>query len=240
MIRSTAILAVAASATGEAWVVARDASYNYYVNHYQSAGAFDGWVSLGGGFASEPAIALAQDGAIYLLGRKANGVVYGGRYLPGIGFQGWIAASPSVLAAGRPAVAAGADGAVYVAIKATDSVLWMARLQGDVWGPWYSGGRVLAKDPDLAAAGGTIYAAITGTGNVVYVRPFREGSGNGWQGWIYPDGGLEKVTVAAIGGRYFLAGRTVSNSLWWYESGVGWTSLGYPGLAGGNLTAGPK
>jgi hypothetical protein len=155
--------------------------------------------------------------------------------------MGWTAAGAGApLATGKPAVVAGSDGAAYVAIRATDLGMWIVRVQGDVWGQWYNGQGSLGADPDLAAAGGIVYAAVTGPTGYVYVRPFLEGAGAGWQNWITAGGQLERVTIAVGGGRFFLAGKTVGNVLWWYASGAGWTSLGPAGTGAGNLAAGPK
>jgi hypothetical protein len=233
--------AIAAAANGEAYVVARDGNYAYWISHYRPATGFEGWVGLGGGLASEPSIALAKDGTVYLVGRSSTGAVWSGRYVPASGFQGWFPASSSTLAIGKPAVTAGSDGAAYVAIRSrTDNSIWIARLQGDVWGTWFSGGGQAKTDPDVAATGGTIYAVVTNTFDYVYVQAFQEGSGNGWQGWQYVNGSLSKASIATSGGHYFLAGRNAADTLYWYQSGVGWTYLGNTGLAATELAASPK
>ncbi len=234
--------AVAALPNGEAYVVARDASYSYWISHYTPGAGFGAWAPLGGSFASEPVMARGQDGAIYVLGREASGVVKSGRYLPGSGFLGWFQASTTPQATGQPALAAGSDGAVYAAVRAaSDSSIWMARLLGDTWGPWISGGGRAKTDPDLAATGGRIYAAVTNIYDGVYVQGFREGSGNGWEGsWQSLNGVLTKASIATAGGRYYIAGKNGAGTLYWYQSGAGWTYIGYPGLASSELAAGPR
>ena len=236
--------AVVATPTGEAYLVARDSSYNYWLSHYRSDLGFQSWVYLGGAFASEPSLALARDGTIYLVGRKSTGVVWSGRYLPATGFQGWVSGgSGAPVAIGKPAIVAGADGAAYVAIRsATYMNIWMARLQGDVWGPWIYGGGTAKTDPDLAATGGVVYTAVTNIWDNVYVQAFQEGAGNGWQGsWQSLNGALTKASIAASGGRYYIAGRqSGGTTLYWYQSGVGWTYVGYAGLASSELSASPK
>jgi hypothetical protein len=236
--------AVVATPTGEAYLVARDSSYNYWLTHYRSDLGFQSWVYLGGAFASEPSLALAKDGTIYLVGRKSTGVVWSGRYVPATGFQGWVSGGAGApIAMGKPAIVAGADGAAYVAIRsATYMNIWMARLQGDVWGPWIYGGGTAKTDPDLAATGGLVYTAVTNIWDNVYVQAFQEGTGNGWQGsWQSLNGALTKASIAASGGRYFIAGRQAGGTtLYWYQSGVGWTYVGYAGLASSELSASPK
>jgi hypothetical protein len=232
--------AVVALASGEAYVVARDAAYGYWINRYVPAQGFQGWISLGGTLVTDPSAALALNGTIYIAGRAANGAVWSGRYVPGTGFLGWNSGGAGApVTQGQPALAAGSDGAMYIAARAVDGSIWMGRLQADTWGTWYSGGGWAMTDPDLAAASGTLYAVVTGVSSGVYVQPFTEGSGNGWQNWRSANGHLLGAAVSAVGKRYFIAGRGVANDLWWYESDVGWTSLGN-GSAAGNLTAGPK
>ena len=233
--------AVVALASGEAYVVARDAAYAYWINRYVPAQGFQGWVSLGGALVTEPSAALALDGTIYVAGRTASGAVWSGRYVPGTGFLGWSSGGAGAPAAqGKPAIAAGSDGAMYIAARAVDRSTWMVRQQADVWGTWYSAGGQAASDPDVAAAAGTLYVALTDIYSGVYVRPFAEGSANGWQSWLYTNGHLQRAAVSAVGKRFFIAGRSAANGLWWYESDVGWTGLGYAGLAADNLTSGPK
>jgi hypothetical protein len=222
-------------------VVARDSIFNYWINHYRPGFGFEGWIGLGGGFASEPSIARAPNGTIYVVGIDSTGTVSSGRYLPGNGFLGWFPGPASTVAAGKAAVVIGSDGAAYVAVrKKSDSSIWMARLQGDVWGTWFSGGGQSMSDPDVAASGGTIYVAVTYLYGSVYVQPFIEGAGNGWQGWTWTSGYLARVSIAAVEGRYFLVGKTTAGELYWYQSGVGWTYLGYAGLAASNPAASPK
>ena len=128
-----------------------------------------------------------------------------------------------------------------MAAKGTGFNVWMARLQGDAWGPWFDGGGTLASDPQTAAAGGLIYTLALGSGGGVYVQPFREGNGNGWQGWAYTGGTLEAASVAGAGARYYVFGRCASKDLWWYQSGgTGWSLLGYRNWAVGNLVAAPR
>ena len=159
------------------------------------------------------------------------------------GSWGGSQAPPSPLATGKPALTIGSDGAAYVAIRSsTDNNIWMARLQGDVWGPWIYGGGTAKTDPDLAATGGMIYTAVTNIWDTVYVQAFREGTGNGWQGsWQSLNGTLAKASIAATGGRYFIAGKYgAAGPLYWYQSGVGWTYVGYTGLAASELSASPQ
>lgn len=235
--------AVAAEPNGGAYVVARDASYSYWINHYVPGVGFGAWTSLGGNFAAEPTIARASDGAIYIVGRNSAGVVSSGRYVPGSGFLGWFPAASTPLATGKPALTMGADGAAYVALRsAADKSIWMARLQGDVWGTWIYGGGYFKTDPELAATGGFIYVVATNNYDTVYVQAFREGAGNGWQGWQALSGvSLNKASIAAVGGRYFVAGKYgAAGPIYWYKSGVGWTYVGSAGLAASELSASPK
>jgi len=184
-----------------------------------------------------------MDGAIYIVGRSSAGVVASGRYVPGSGFLGWSPDPAAPPATGKPAVTIGSDGAAYVAIRSTPYYnIWIARLQGDAWGTWINGGGWAKTDPELAATGGTVYAAFTDFYDQTYVRPFGEGTGDGWQGWQTVTGvPLNKASIAAAGGRYFLAGKySTAGPMYWYQSDVGWSYIGYPGLAASELSASPK
>ena len=231
--------AVAASDAGEAWIVARDTGFNYYLSRYVPGTGFTAWTILGGGFTSEPSAALSNDGSLYVAGRRSDGRVYAGRWLNG-SFQGWAAASSGPLVDGKPALACGTDGAAYVAVRATDRSTWLARFQGSSWGAWYSAGGTAYGGPDVAATGGFLYVTVSDINGLVYVRPFREGTGNGWQAWINSNGNLRRASIAGANGRFYIAGRALDNNLWWYESNVGWTALGNASLTGGELNAGPR
>jgi hypothetical protein len=231
--------AVVATAEGGAYLAVRDGSAQYWIQRYLPATSLQGWIGLGGSFASDPALAVRTDGTVYVIGRTNSGIVQSGRYVPGLGFQGWVSGGGSP--AGKPSVTRGSDGAAYVAIRATSGSLWMARLDGDSWGSWYSGGGTLATDPQVAATAGTIYAVIRSGNGGTYVKPFGEGAGNGWQDWIFTGGYLESASIAAWKGRFFVVGRNSINDLWWYQSGGGiWTYLGYRDQVAGNFSAGPK
>jgi len=236
--------ALAVAPSGDAYVVVRDTGGSFWLNTYRLGAGFQGWVALRGVFATDPAVALARDGTLYVTGAASTGVVWGGRYVASAGFQGWVpgGGAGAPLATGRPATAAGSDGAVYVAVKATDNAVWAARLQGDTWGTWYrGGGGPISQEPEVAAtASGVVYVAYQDSSGRIFVRPFREGSGDGWQPAIDTYGVLEKAAVATAEGRFYVTGRTFSNELWWFKSGTGWTYLGYRGQAASNLSAAPR
>ncbi|MGQ9633340.1 MAG: DUF7948 domain-containing protein [Bryobacteraceae bacterium] len=230
---------VAASETGEAWIVARDTGFNYYLSRYIPGTGFTAWTKLGGGFTSEPVAAVSKDDSLYVAGRKTDGRVYAGRWING-SFQGWAAASSGPLVDGKPAIACGSDAAAYVAVRATDRSTWIARFQGSSWGTWYSAGGVAYGGPEIAATGGFLYVTVTNVNGLAYIRPFREGTSNGWQSWVSSGGNLRRASIAAANGRFYVAGRALDNSLWWYESGVGWTAMSNGSLTGGELNAGPR
>ncbi len=233
--------AIAADPGGGAYVVARDASLSYWITRWTPGAGFGAWTALGGNFATDPAIACGADGAVHIVGRDSTGVVAGGRFGPGGGFAGWVPASSGPPAAGKPAITIGSDGAAYVAARAAaTNNTWMARLQGGVWGTWHNGGGTAKTDPEVAATAGWVYAAVTNIHDQVYVQAFREGTGNGWQGWQFLNGVLVKAGMAASGGRYYVAGRNSAGTLYWYQSGVGWTFLGHSGLAASDLAASPR
>jgi hypothetical protein len=110
-----------------------------------------------------------------------------------------------------------------------------------MWNTWQPGGGVIATDPLAARVGtGINVSALTSSGAVWYNR-FTQGTGNNWVGWLYTGGVLMDATAAGGDAQFFIAGRDLSNKLWWYETpGRGWVSLGYQGLAAGPLSAGRR
>jgi len=233
--------AVAALPDGQAFVVARDANWRYWLTVYQPVSGFSSWALLGGPYTSDPVAAWSPSGSLYVLARDSSGVVWSGRYTTTSGFHGWVSSPESTHAAGKPSVAIGSDMAAYVAVRAVDGALWMARLNDETWGSWYFGGGTLGKDPEVAATGGRIFAVVTNAAGAVSVQPFLEGTVNGWQGWISDKGTLEKASIAATRGRYFIVGKSPQKELWWYQSGgAGWTYLGSPGLAASDLSGSPR
>ena len=234
--------AVAVASNGEAYVVAPDGASNYWLNRYRTAEGFLGWVNLGGSLSSNPAIAGARDGSLFIAGRSAAGVIWAGRYIPATGFHGWVSGggAGAPVATGGPALCAGTDGAAYVAVRGADNAAWIGRFNGTAWGSWYSGGGTLGTDPDAAASAGAIQVSVTSRSGGVYTQRFTEGTGNGWQGWTWTNGYLQRTASAAVGGRHFVFGRDFLNRLWWYQSSAGWGYLGYADLAAGNPAASPK
>jgi hypothetical protein len=143
-------------------------------------------------------------------------------------------------ATGRPAVAAGSDGAVYVAVRYADGTCGMARLSGNTWGTWYTTPNAMSSDPQMAAAGGRIYAVGMDAQNRVYVNAFQEGSGNGWFGWHDTYGWVTTVAIATLRGEFYIVGRDYNYDIWWYRSGVGWFYYGNRRQSVGNFAAAPR
>jgi hypothetical protein len=120
--------------------------------------------------------------------------------------------------------------------------MWMGRHNGLTFNGWRTaGGAAIATDPQVAAAGGFVYAAALNSAGVVWYIAFSEGTDD-WQIWVNTGGTLSSVTVAAsTGPQLFLTGRDPLNQLWWYETpGAGWKFVGAAGVAVGPLAAAPR
>ncbi|MCS6952664.1 MAG: SBBP repeat-containing protein [Bryobacteraceae bacterium] len=229
--------ALAVSPSGTVFVVVRSPSSSYWLNRFLPTGTFAGWVALGGTFASDPSVAATASDSLYIAGRGPDGRVWVGQYTSQ-GFLGWF--TNGGLTNGKPAIVAGSDEAAYVAVRGTDNALWLARVVGTNWEAWQFGGGQLTSDPVAAAAAGMVYVAVSGSGDSVWVRPFREGSGSRWQPWQATGGTLTQFGLAAAGTRYFIVGKNAVHGLWWYQSGAGWAYYGTVAAGSGNLAAAPK
>src|SRR5207302_836049 len=86
--------AVAVTAMGTAFFIARDASHAYWLNSYRPGTGFGGWVPLGGSFAADPVIAAGRSCpsnicTLYLVGKDNFNAIWTATYsVPG-GFGGW-------------------------------------------------------------------------------------------------------------------------------------------------------
>jgi hypothetical protein len=232
---------VAAAPDGTAWVAIRDSAGSFWLRSYRTDTGFGAWINLGGAFNSDPAITVATDGSIYVVGAGLapnQGQVSSGRYVPGSGFGGWVVGTTT--ATGRPAVAAGSDGAVYVEVRYADGTCGMSRLSGNTWGTWYTTPKAMSTDPQLAATGGRIYAVGLDAQNHAYVNAFQEGSGNGWFGWADAYGRVTTVAIAALRGEFYLVARDSNADIWWYRSGVGWIYYGSRAQSLSNFAAAPR
>lgn len=231
--------AVAAPAGGDVYVVSRTtASSSYWLKRYRIGAGVTAWIDLGGSFASDPAAAAASDGSIYICGTTSSGAVAAGIFSPASGFGGWNVSAGA--AAGVPAVTVGSDGAAYMAARTPQNTVAIARFSAAGWGGWFDGGGTLAADPDVAATRGAVYVSVRSSDGAIWIRPFLEGTTNGWQPWVSTGGYLTTASVAAAQGRFHVLGYNGIRDLWWYDSGAGWVHYGFQSLMAGRLSATPK
>jgi hypothetical protein len=229
-----------AATDGTAYFAARDNFNAYWINSYTPPTNIGTWTNLGGVFATDPVMAAAPGGTIYFVGKDNFDALWVGRFLPPSTFLGWTLIGGVVQ--GQPSVTAGADSAAYIGVRDIFDAVWMARVDssGTLTG-WFFGGGVVSTDPRVAASGGTVYSTVLDPGGGVWCRPFLEGTGDGWQSWVFSGGVLQDASPAASTGSLFIAGRDLSNQLWWYSaSGDQWTFVGFQGLAAGPLAAAPR
>ena len=231
---------IAVDTSGKAWIASRDAYDSYWLVSFTPASGYGAWTPLLGVFATDPSVVSCGDGSLYVIGKDNYNSLWSGHYIPGSGFQHW--AFGGGIIHGKPAATCGGDNAVYVVAEDNYNSNWMARVAGNTWTGWYYGGAVTSVTPRIAALGnGTEAVVILDPSNVVWRTTFNEGTGNGWQPWTQVGGILADVAAAGINGSLFLAGKTSSGDLWWWQqTGSQWTSIGNNGVAAGALAASPK
>lgn len=225
---------------GTAYVAARDAGGASWLVSYRHGVGLGPWVYLGGVLGSDPSIAAAPDDSIYLVGRDSWGGIWSNRYVPGSGSQGWRAGGG--ITQGRPSVTVGIDGVAYVAARDTSGGLWLNRVSGNNWMGWTPGGGVLSRDPVIVANGeGIIYVAGVVPGGAVWYRPYTESTSNGWQSWVGLGGQFQSVTGSATKGELYLAGRDLTNGIWWYRVQLGqWRYVFQNSTVGSDLVGAPR
>jgi len=116
--------AITVAPSGIAYVVVRDGSGNaYWLNSVSSAGTWSTWIGLGGIFSTDPTVAAAADGSIWIAGRAGSsppdstcpaggcGAIWVARYVPG-GAATFVSIQGTVR--GKPHVTIGTDNAAYI------------------------------------------------------------------------------------------------------------------------------
>lgn len=229
-----------ATAPSATFLGIRDPWGAYYLNSYTSVAGFGNWLNLGGVFSTDPAMAVCPDGSFYLVGKDNWNSLWGGRYLPGSGFQGWQWGQG--ILKGKLSVACGSDNAAYVVARDNWNGVWINRLSSGTWTGWHFGGGNAGRDPQVAAGLGQLYISVIDPWGGVYYRRFLEGTGNNWQNWVAAQGTLDDAAPAVLGSEFYLAGRDLSNNLWWFRVGApsAWSFVGQSGLVPGPLATTPR
>jgi len=232
--------AVAVAGDGKAYIAARDNWNSYWLVSYTPGASFGNWEYLAGIFSTDPVVAACPDGSLYIIGKDNWNSLWGGRYVPGSGFSGWQWGQGIVK--GKPSVACGSDNVAYVVVRDDWDSMWLARMQGNSWLGWSYGGGIMSGDPQaVAARNGTIYAVLRDPWAVLWYRGYQEGSSGGWLSWVMTGGVLQDFAAAGELGEVYIAGRSLSNELWWYRLATNqWTYAGYGGVAAGPPAAAPR
>lgn len=211
----------AISASGRAFLAARDSATGVWINFLKPDNLYDGWVFAGGNSPEQPALAVFDETA-WIAVRDPWNSYYVRSYTPGEGFHDWqwlqgILATP-------PRIAACPNGDIYVAGKDTWNGVWTRRYRSSSasWQPWKFVGGIIAGAPAIAC----------GADNAAYIAA-RDLSHNMWMArvaqeltvdWYYGAGIFDgDLQIVRSGPLLYVVG--LSSSAPWYRTwlaGFGW------------------
>ncbi|HYV48116.1 MAG TPA: N,N-dimethylformamidase beta subunit family domain-containing protein [Myxococcaceae bacterium] len=169
-------LDVAPNADGRLQLFARGGDHALWTFAQASPSDLHGnWTSLGGSFASDPAVGINADGRLEVFARGVSGKLYHAwQKSPGGAFSTF--ADRGGLLAGNPAVARNADGRLEAFARGTDGAIWHVSqvAPNGTWGPWSSLGGAFAGDPAVVAGeGGRLDVFATSPARSVWHRAQR-------------------------------------------------------------------
>jgi len=174
--------ALAAASDCSLYLVVRGTDNRIYLSVLPRGGSWSGWRKLPGTTIDAPSVAVAGS-TLHLAARGSDGSsIYHGRMdLTNNAWLGWIRVSGSTPS--RPALAAVSSTEVYLAVRGSDSRVYVNRWNGVAWTGW---SQILAGStpnaPSIAAANGQLYVAVRGTDSRIYwcSRPLPSGSWSSW------------------------------------------------------------
>mgnify|MGYP000064708189 CR=1 FL=1 len=168
---------------GRLHIVARGNSNTLWYGYVNlSTGNFSGWKRLSGATPSRPDLAATADCKLYLAIRGMDDQIYL-NYHNGSTWVGWRRIPGSTL--DGPAIAV-LGNSLHVIIRGSDGLsLWhgIMDLSTNTWWRWIKISGSTPSTPDLAAdqATGTLYLAVRGKNNRIYVRSWFNGSWGDWE-----------------------------------------------------------
>ncbi len=190
-----------------------------------------GWTSLGGPFASGPAVASWANGRLDVFATGSDHALWH-RSFDSNQWSGWESLGGSLTSG--PAVASWMAGRLDIFARGADGTLWhLAWANG--WSGWESLGGSLTSAPAVASwAAGRLDVFARGQDNALWHLAWQ----NGWCCWESLGGGLTAAPAATSWGpgRLDIFTRGQDNALWhlaWQDGWCCWESLG------GGLSAGP-
>lgn len=225
--------AIAKSASGRVFLVARDSSVGLWLNFLKPDNLFNGWLFAGGNSPGNPDIAVSGETA-WIVFRDPWSSYWVRSYTPGAGFgtatwlQGILATVPKI--AGCP------NGDLYIVGRDNFNGLWTRRYQASTttWQVWRFAGGITQGTPGIACGSdNAAYIAVRDNSNNMWLaRVFQESAPTWSYGAGIWDGDLQ---VAAGGTRIYVVGLSYFTPFYRvWEVGTGWTSpLTSPG---GTLT----
>jgi hypothetical protein len=187
-------------------------------------------------------MAIASDGAIYVIGKDIGGRIWSNSYNPtSQTFTGWVDRQAVMI--GQPSATAGQDGMVYVAVRSetSNSPVYITQIPAQnaaTANTWLNGGGLIDTDPQITSQGGTVYLMAEAGNNTVYLRTFAEASQT-FGAWSFTNGVLNDATIAAAAGNVYIAGRDSADRIYWYSvTGNSWFFAGGAGVSSTVLTGG--
>ena len=117
------------------YAAVRDYSNGYWLIHVSYPSSAPDWTFLGGQFATDPVMARAADGTIYIAGKDNWQSTWVGRFTALTGFKGWK--NLGGILRSKLALTVGQDGIAYIAGVDPWYGMWLMRTQSDQVLGWY-------------------------------------------------------------------------------------------------------
>jgi hypothetical protein len=174
--------ALAAASDCSLYLVVRGKDNGIYLSVLPTGGSWSGWQKLPGTTIDAPGVAVAGS-TLHLAVRGSDGSsIYHGRMdLTSDAWLGWIRVSGST--SSKPALAAVSDTEVYLAVRGSNSRIYVNKWNGAAWSSWSQiPAGSTPNAPSIAAANGQLYVVVRGTDSRIYwcSRPLPSGSWSSW------------------------------------------------------------
>jgi hypothetical protein len=213
--------AVAATALGRVFFVARDSAVGIWINSLRFDDTFSGWVFAGGNSPGNPDVAVSGETA-WIAFRDPWNSYWVRRFIPGVGLdpaiwlQGIFATQPKI--AGCP------NGDLYIVGRDNSNGLWTRRYFATVaaWQSWRFIGGITQGTPGISCGSdNTAYIAVRDSFNNMWLaRVVGETSVSWHYGAGIWDGDLQ---VAANGNQVHVVGLSYSTPYYrTWQVGTGW------------------
>lgn len=204
--------------------VFRDAANQIRLIEYGNTEVYN----AGGVFAGQPGAAQDGDGNRWIVAKDTSNGLYLTRFSAASKkFDNWIFLGGA--AKGDPSVTVSPAGVVYYAIRDPWNSCWLGTFRPGIGNSWRYLGGVFATDPQITAAGFTIYLAGKDNWSGIWAMSFPE-VGNlarVEEGWTFRGGIVQgQISLSRVVDFPILAARDQWNALWLaaliYPAGLQW------------------